>query len=156
MVGSTGCGVDLGRIGDDGLQVLLEPGHHPGERLALLASDAAPEFGAQHGVDVADLDGKVAALGRDGDEPHAPIGGIGLTDDEAPGFELVDDGADRGPPDAEPVGELGLGGRAELGDVAEQAGLREVEAERVQPSVEGRADEPGRGHQRRLDPQPRR
>ena len=64
--------------------------------------------------------------------PHAPIGGVGLAHDEAAGFELVDDGADRGPADAEPVRQLGLGGRTEFGDVAEQAGLRQVEGEWLQ------------------------
>ncbi len=45
---------------------------------------------------------------------------------------------------------------AELGDVAEQARLREVEVERREAGVEGGAHETRRGHQRRFDPQPRR
>ena len=39
-------------------EVLLEPGHHPGERLALLTAEAATQFGAQHLVDVGDLLGE--------------------------------------------------------------------------------------------------
>ena len=57
-------------------------------------------------------------------------------------------------PIAEAIGELGLGRRAELGDVAEQARLGEVEVEWREAGVEGGAHESGRGHQRRLDPQP--
>ena len=124
--------------------------------MAFFAADAPAQFGAQHGVDLADLCGHVTALLGDGDEPHATIGGIGLAFDEPTGLELIDDGADGRSADAEAVGELGLRGGTELGDVAEQAGLGEVEVERGETGVEGAAHESGRRHQGGLHPQPRR
>ncbi len=52
------------------------------------------------------------------------------------GLETVNDRADGRPTDAEVVGEVGLGGGTELGDVAQHGRLGEVEVECRQASVE--------------------
>ena len=68
------------------------------------------------------------AVRRDRDEPHTAIDRIGLTLDELACLELVDYRTDRGTTNAEAVGEIRLRRSAELGDVAEQAGLRQMGA----------------------------
>ena len=130
-----------GGLGDGGGEVLLESGHHPGQGLALLAPEAPTEFGTQYLVDLVDLLGEGGTVGRDRDEPDPTIVGLRLALDEAASLQAVDHRADRGPADAKMVGEVGLRGRTEFVDVADQRRLREVEVERCQPGVERDADE---------------
>ena len=99
----------------------------------------------------------VAAVLGDGHEPHSTVGRdwAGVRRADGPSSWSTTAPID-GSADAETVGELGLGRGTELGDVAEQARLGEVDVERGETGVEGTAHESCRRHQGRFDPEPRR
>jgi len=138
------------------LQILLKSAEHPTERLAFFAADAATELGAEHFVDLANAPGSGAAGIGDINAPYPPVGRVGMTPDEVALLKTIDHGADRCPPNAEMIGELGLRGGTKLGDVPDETGLGEVEVKWDESGVERFTDKACRGHQRRFDAPPRR
>ena len=124
--------------------------------LAFFAANAVTEFAAEYFVDAGNVCCKRSAGVGVVNTPDTPIVRIWVTLYETASFETIDDGAHCGATGAHLVSESGLGGGTELCDVGQEAGLREIEVEWLEPGVECLADQARRRHQRRLDPQPGR